>query len=80
MGWPKSSNKDRRRAPTRNTTKNTTISAGTMNGDSVSDPYDKDYVTQLPKKTKAKTDPPIKMKILCDKGKKEMTKEQNKNK
>ena len=31
-----------------------------MNGDSVSNPYDKDYVTQLPKKTKAKTDPLIK--------------------
>ena len=71
---PKSSSKDRRRAPTRNTTKNTTTSAGTMNGDNASDPYDKDYVAQLPppcpplpplpsKKTpKNKTNPPKKMK------------------
>ena len=45
---PKSSSKDRRRAPTRNTTKNPTTSAGTMNGDNASDPCDKDYVAQLP--------------------------------
>ena len=48
MDGPKSSNKDRRRAPTRNTTKNTTTSAGTMNGNNASDPYDKDYVARFP--------------------------------
>ena len=76
-----SNNNDRKRAATRNTTKNTTTSAGTTNEYSESDPDDKDYVAHLLKK-KIKTGAPkkTKKKTLFDKGKKRMTKEQNKNK
>ena len=48
--YPVSRNNDRKRAATRNTTKNTTISAEATNKYSESDPDDKDYVAQLPKK------------------------------
>ena len=78
---PISSNNDRKRAATRNTTKNTTASAGTMNEYSESDRDDKDYVTQLLNK-KLKTGAPKKTKknSSCNKGKKRMVEEQNKNK
>ena len=79
--YPISSNNDRKRAATRNTTKNTTTSVEATNKYSESDPDDKDYAAQLPKK-KLNADAPkkTKKKTSCDKGKKRMTKEQNKSK
>ena len=41
---------DRKRATTRNKTKNTTTSAGTMIENSYSDPGNVDYMTHFPKK------------------------------
>ena len=76
---PTSSNRDRKRTATRNMTKNTTTSPGTMNEDSKCDPDDKDYVAQLPKrKAKAGAPKKTKTKPMCGKDKKKTTKEQKK--
>ena len=78
---PISNSNDRKRAATRNRTKNTTTSPEIMNEYSESDPDIKDYLAQLLKK-KLKCGAPKKTikKTLCDKGKNRMTKEQNKYK
>ena len=76
------SNNDRNRAPTRNTTKNTTTSAGKMIGESEVDPNNEDFqnVAQLPnRKPKSGESKTIIKKTSCDKVKKRMTNKQNKN-
>ena len=81
LDGPINSNNGRKRAATRNATKNITTSTGTTNEESESDPDDKDYVAQLPKrKPEAGTCRKNKKKTSCDKGKRSMTKENNKNK
>ena len=75
---PISSNSYRKWAAARNTTKSKTTSAGTTNEYRE---FDKEYVAQLLKK-KLKIGAPkkAKKKTSCDKGRKRMTKEQDKNK
>lgn len=67
-----------KRVATRSTTKNTTTFSGTINKDRESNPNEKDYVAQLPKR-KLKVGAPknTKKKTSCDKGERRMTKEQN---
>ena len=65
---PTSSNRDRKKITTRNTTKNITTFPGRMNEDSECDPDDEDYVVHLAKrKPKAGAPKETKTKTLCGK-------------